>query len=265
MEVLLRLQGIHPVNPLEGRELYEILGTLSARAGLYAVPRLYWIPSRTPNAFAAEIGGDQVIALSSGLLQNLSAREVQGVLAHEIAHLKNDDPKILRLAQISTQATTFLSHAGQMMAILLLPFSLIGFLSFSLPSLLFLILAPWLSTLIQSYLSRQREWEADRVGAILSKDPLGLAQALEKMHRLSTPWYMRVFGINPEKTVPRYFSSHPETRDRISRLKRQAEEYRGPILSPYWSSPPRPSPIHRNTFLDEWIYSMMRDVMPVRR
>src|SRR3712207_1216837 len=150
-----------------------IVRELSQRAGLARVPALYYVPSSVPNAFAVGRGDDTAIAVSHGLLQVLTGREVAAVLAHEVSHVRSGDTTVMSLSDTVGRAVQALSYIGVVSIFLTLPMMLGGNSELLLLSVV-LILVPTLVTLLQLALSRTREFDADLEGATLIGDPEAL-------------------------------------------------------------------------------------------
>ncbi|MFO7156042.1 MAG: zinc metalloprotease HtpX [Pseudomonadota bacterium] len=210
--------------------LYEMVERLTRRAGM-PMPRLYIIPSHTPNAFATGRNPrNAAVAVTSGILQILDRRELEGVIAHELAHIRNRDTLIATIAATIAGAISGLAN--------MLQWGLIfggggdrdreegpaGLLSM----LALIILAPLAATILQLAISRSREFGADATGAQICGDPHALADALEKLERGvqlfpddGHPATASLFIVNPlsGKSLLRLFSTHPPTEERIRRLR----------------------------------------------
>ena len=213
----LRLYGARPLYPDEAPDLWAVLRELAARAGLPAVPVPHYVPSGVVNAFATGSKHHAAIALTDGLLRSLTPRELTGVLGHEIAHIANEDLRVMGLADSISRLTHLLALLGQLAIVLSLPALLLGVAEVNWPALLLLAVAPQLALLAQLGLSRVREFDADRLAAELTGDPHGLASALAKIERVSRSWraWLLPGWGNPE---PSWLRTHPATQDRISRL-----------------------------------------------
>ena len=203
-----------------------------ARAADIPTPRLYVMPSPQPNAFATGRNpAHGVVAVTEGILRMLDERELKGVLAHEMAHIKNRDILVASIAAAIASAITYIAHIG---------------LFFGggrdregggAAALLMMFLAPLGATMIQLGISRQREYLADETGAYLCGDPLALASALQKMSFASgrvplqtEPATASLFIVNPfggGKSMLSLFSTHPPMEERIRRLQLLASELRG--------------------------------------
>ena len=227
----LRLYGARPLHPNEAPDLWAVLRELAARAGLPAVPVPHYVPSGVVNAFATGSKHHAAIALTDGLLRSLTPRELTGVLGHEIAHIANEDLRVMGLADSISRLTHLLALLGQLAIVLSLPALLLGVAEVNWPALLLLAVAPQLALLAQLGLSRVREFDADRLAAELTGDPHGLASALAKIERVSRSWraWLLPGWGNPE---PSWLRTHPATAERIERLLE---------LAPPPAMPPFPS------------------------
>ncbi|TXQ88256.1 M48 family metalloprotease [Escherichia coli] len=227
----LRLYGARPLYPDEAPDLWAVLRELAARAGLPAVPVPHYVPSGVVNAFATGSKHHAAIALTDGLLRRLTPRELTGVLGHEIAHIANEDLRVMGLADSISRLTHLLALLGQLAIVLSLPALLLGVAEVNWPALLLLAVAPQLALLAQLGLSRVREFDADRLAAELTGDPHGLASALAKIERVSRSWraWLLPGWGNPE---PSWLRTHPATAERIERLLE---------LAPPPAMPPFPS------------------------
>lgn len=208
------------VDPVRGGQLARLVEVLAARSELPALPRLYVIPSATLNAFAAGQPEHAAIGITEGLLRRLSMREVAGVLAHEVSHIKNNDLFVMGLADAMTRFSQVLAYVAVLLAVLNIPAWLIGQPTFSWAAIVVLYLAPTVSSLLQLALSRAREFDADREAAGLTGDPLGLASALKSLERQQGRFWEDLMLPVPARRVPTpsLLRSHPETTDRIQRL-----------------------------------------------
>ncbi len=228
-KIVLLLYRAQHVTKDEAPELYEIVEELTQKARL-PMPRIYIIPFEAPNAFATGRNPkNAAIAVTEGLLRILNRRELRGVLAHEISHVKNRD--IL----VGTIAATL---AGAILLIVRMFFWFGGGYRDDRKSanpvvaLLFLIFAPLAATLIQLAISRAREYLADYSGGKLCEDPLALADALRKLDMWAkqipiptTPATSHLFIVQPlsSEDFLHLFATHPPISKRIERLKELAE------------------------------------------
>jgi heat shock protein HtpX len=229
--IAIKMTRSRPVSEIEAPELYDIVGRLSAQAGLPR-PRIFITPSEQPNAFATGRNpAHAAVAVTEGIMRLLSRSELEGVLAHELAHVKNRDVLLGTIAASIAGAITMVAH--------MLQFSMIfgglggsdddggGIIGLA-GSLLMIILAPIAAMLIQMAISRTREFEADADGARIAGRPEGLAGALLKMERAAQKIPMQVnpaashlFIVNPlsGQSMARLFSTHPPIEERVRRLE----------------------------------------------
>jgi heat shock protein HtpX len=216
-----------PVGELEAPRLHAMLDGLVARAGI-PKPALYILPEEAPNAFATGRNPQHsAIAVTAGLLETMQQDEVEGVIAHELAHIKNRDILISSVAATIAGAITVLATFARFGAI----FGGLGSRGDREGGLLGLlamaIVAPIAALLIQLSVSRSREYAADATGAEITGNPHGLARALEKLGRLNkripleaTPATSHMFIVMPlsGSSIARWFSTHPPIDERIRRL-----------------------------------------------
>ncbi len=215
--LVLARAGADRLGEHQAPELHELLGRLFARAGLTMPPRLYYAPSAELNAFAVGGPRDGGIAVTDGLLRSLTLREVGGVLAHEVSHLRRGDTRVMSVAAAMTRMTLWLTTALQLAILVSLPMMLAGELALPWLTLLVVTVAPTLSILLSLALSRNREYTADLEAAALTDDPAGLASALVVLERHQQSWLASLFGRTPPLEVE-WLRSHPSTRERIRRL-----------------------------------------------
>jgi heat shock protein HtpX len=229
--LVLRMSGAREVSREEALELHRMVEELSMRAGI-PKPRVYLIDAPHANAFATGRGPDRAaVAVTRGLLEILTPREVRGVLAHEIAHVANRDVLVATVAAGLATAVTHLAHVAAFAG---LGGGRDGEEGSGGGGLLFLLLAPVGATLVQLGISRQREYLADAAGARIGGDPLALASALEKLHRdaaevpaQAEPATASLHIVNPFAGLGglmALFSTHPPAEERIRRLRALALE-----------------------------------------
>jgi heat shock protein HtpX len=228
-KIVLRMVHAQAVSEGEAPELYAMVKNLALRASM-PMPRVYIIPEDSPNAFAT--GRDEhhaVVAVTEGILRILGRDELEGVIAHELTHIRNRDILIGSIAATLAGAIVMLAHMAQWAAMFGGAGSnddeggnnIVGLI-------LMAVLAPIAATLIQMAISRSREYLADAGGAKISGKPYGLAGALEKLSRASqaipmnaNPSTAHMFIVNPltGRSLMNLFSTHPPIEERIARLR----------------------------------------------
>lgn len=218
-EIVMRLYRARAVPPDES-QLSSLVDVLAFRAGLKARPDLFVVPSMTMNAFAAGTPEKPAIALTEGLLRRLSLREIAGVIAHEMSHIRNNDLEVLGLADLVTRFLQLLSYVAVVLAVINLYTGLRGVEAVSWWAILLLYVSPAISNLLQLGLSRTREFDADREAVSITGDALGLASALRRLETYTGHFWEDLMLPVPARRVPQpsILRSHPANQDRINRL-----------------------------------------------
>jgi heat shock protein HtpX len=199
-------------------ELHRFAAVLASRAGLPAAPPLYYVASPMLNAFAVGRRGDAAIAVTDGLLRRLPGRELAGVLAHEVSHVRSGDLWIMNLSDTIGRVTHALAYAGVLVMLFTLPLTLSGGPS-GLWVFALLALLPTAVSLLQLALSRSREYDADLEAAVLTGDPEGLARALERLEGATGRIWERVLVPHRRAPDPLLLRTHPATAERTHRLR----------------------------------------------
>lgn len=233
--VILRAYRATPITVYDAPELHHALRVLAQRAGLEKVPSLHYIPVGTMNAFAMGLQGNASIALSDGLLRQLSLEEVLGVLAHEVSHIRHNDMFIMATADLMGQMARLLSFAAQGLVLLSVPLILLGEVSIQWLPVFIIMAAPIVSALIQLAISRKREFLADLSAAELMGQPDPLIRALAKLERQNSYWE-RFYRASSDNALLR---THPTTAERIAQLQAVAESAAWePLVVPHQVSSP---------------------------
>jgi len=220
-ETVMRLYNGIPVEGRHGSQLLHLVEVLADRAELARHPRLFVIPSATLNAFAAGTPSNAAIGITEGMLRRLDLRQLAGVIAHEMSHIRNNDLRVMAMADALTRFTQVLAYFGLLLAFLNIPLILMGFDTFSWGAILLLYLAPTLTSVLQMGLSRTREYDADLEAIGLTGDPAGLASALGALERYHGRFWEDLMLPVPARRIPHpsLLRSHPATADRIARLR----------------------------------------------
>lgn len=227
VEWMLRGIGARRLRSEQAPELNRLVAQLSDRAGLSVPPRLFWVPGNVPNAFTVGEGHRASIAISDALFHMLDFRELSGVMAHEISHIRNHDIRLMTLADAITRLTQLLSFMAQLLVLLYIPLWLFGEVSVSVVGIALLILAPAICALLQLALSRSREFRADLDACELTDDPEGLARALQKLEFRERRSLFRLFLPQRQPGEPSILRSHPATEERVRRLLEQVKSRSG--------------------------------------
>jgi heat shock protein HtpX len=227
-KIVLAMYRAQPITEAEAPGLYNMVRRLASKAGV-PMPRVYLIPTEQPNAFATGRNPEHaVVAVTEGILRILDDEELEGVLAHELAHVTNRDILISTIAATLAGAITYLAHMAQWAAF----FGGGRHDDDDGPSpiamMLMAIVAPLAAMLVQMAVSRSREFQADATGARLAGRTWGLSKALEKLEMAkhavpmdANPATAHMFIVNPlsGRALMRLFSTHPPIEERIARLR----------------------------------------------
>ncbi len=212
--LLLRIHGAQKLPWQMAPDLFRLTERLAKRAHLAHVPQLYYLPSSSMNAFTTGSGHNAVIALSAGLLQQLNFKQIIGVIAHEMSHIRHKDMRILGFVATFSELARTLALVGLIMLLLSLPSIVMGTITIGLIPLLLMVFTPMISALIELAIMRNREFDADISAAELLGDPRPLIEALAILDQQASSWE-RYFAIERPN---RLFNTHPETKERIRRL-----------------------------------------------
>ena len=233
-KMVLRMYNAQEVDETSAPQFYAMVRELAQRAGL-PMPRVYLIDEAQPNAFATGRNPENAaVAATTGILNLLSAREIRGVMAHELAHVQHRDILISTISATMAGAISALANFAMFFG---------GRDSEGRPAnpvacILVALLAPLAASLIQMAISRAREYEADRGGAEICGDPNALADALTKIDRYARGIPMQVAEEHPATAqmmimnplsgggIAGLFSTHPATEERVARLRALAAGYR---------------------------------------
>lgn len=240
-KIVLSMYGAREVPPQDAVDLIKTVSGLAKKAKL-PMPKVYIIDTDVPNAFATGRNPKHAaVAVTTGIMRVLKDEELEGVIAHELAHIKNHDTLVSTIVATVAGVITMIANIAQWTAFLGLgnhddeeSFGVTSIVEF-----IFLVLfAPIAATLIQLGISRAREFQADKIGSSISGNPISLANALEKIEYYAkdkvmleaTPATSHMFIVNPfsgaGSWMMRLFSTHPTTSDRVIKLKELAKNVR---------------------------------------
>jgi heat shock protein HtpX len=237
-KMVLRMQGARQIDRRTAPEFYDLVAELAQRAKL-PMPKVYIMDNPQPNAFATGRNPENAaVAATTGLLQLLSREEIAGVMAHELAHVKHRDTLLMTITATIAGAISMLTNFAFFFGgnDRNNPLGLVG-------TLMMVVLAPLAAMIVQMTISRTREYEADREGAVISGNPRSLASALNKISGYArqipneiaerSPAMAHMYIINPlsGQRMDNLFSSHPATENRIAALMAM-EEAQGPSMMP---------------------------------
>jgi heat shock protein HtpX len=236
-KAVLKMYGAEEVTAdnMQFRNYYQMVKSLAENAQL-PMPKVYVINETQPNAFATGRNPENAaVAATTGIMQILSERELRGVMAHELAHVKNRDTLISTISATVAGAIASIAQFGMLFG---------GGRDDNgernvnpILGILVMLLAPFAASLIQMAISRSREFEADRGGAEISRDPKALASALEKIHNYAHQIPNEIAEAHPEtgqmmiinplsgRSFDSLFSTHPRTEERVEKLMQLAALY----------------------------------------
>jgi len=225
-KLVLKMYNAHEVDASSAPQFYAMVADLAQRAGL-PMPRVYLIEEDAPNAFATGRNPEHAaVAATTGILRTLSERELRGVMAHELSHVKHRDILISTISATMAGAISMLANFAMFFG----HRDENGRPANPIVGLLVMLLAPLAASLIQMAISRAREFDADRGGAELSGDPQALASALQKIQRAAQGIPLEAAERHPETAqmmitnplagggLRGLFSTHPSTEERVERL-----------------------------------------------
>jgi heat shock protein HtpX len=230
--MVLSTYGAHEIDRAAAPELYDLVALLASRAGL-PMPRVFLMDEAQPNAFATGRNPENAaVAVTTGLVQSLSREELSGVIAHELAHIRNHDTLLMTITATIAGAISMVAQFGMFFGGHRNNNNGLGIIG----SILMMILAPLGAMLVQMAISRVREYAADNLGARIAGEPMWLASALMKIENAAhqvpnydaerNPATAHMFIINPLSGhgVDNLFATHPSTENRIAALQQLAAE-----------------------------------------
>jgi heat shock protein HtpX len=234
-KIVLRMQGAQEVDVSSAPDYYNLVQQLAQQAGL-PPPRVYVMHSPQPNAFATGRNPqNSAVCASTGLIEMLSREEVAGVMAHELAHIRNRDTLTMTVAATIGGAISMMAQYLQF-GVLFGGRNDRGGGAGRILQFIAMLAAPFAAMLVQMAISRSREYQADRLGSMICGDPMALASALAKIHNAvqqipneqaeAVPAMAHLFIINPLTGggMDNFFSTHPNVENRIAELQKLAQE-----------------------------------------
>ncbi|HXI09049.1 MAG: zinc metalloprotease HtpX [Bradyrhizobium sp.] len=249
--MVLSMYGAHQVDQSSAPDLYNLVAELASRAQL-PMPRVFVMDEAQPNAFATGRNPENAaVAVTAGLMQQLSREELAGVIAHELAHIKNHDTLTMTVTATIAGAVSMIAQFGMFFG---------GHRNNNGPgivgSIVLMIAAPFAAMLVQMAISRTREYAADNLGARICGNPMWLASALSRIENAAhqvpnydaerNPATAHMFIINPltGQGMDNLFTTHPSTENRIAALQQLAAEMGGQVGMPMGgrNSPPPQGP-----------------------
>ena len=220
---VMRMYKASLLTPQQAPQLTQMFRELVSKAELDHMPQLYYIPTRMPNAFATGFKNNTAVAVTDGILRTMNRREINGILAHEVAHLMHGDTNVMALADTMSRLVATVCRMGLFFLIFSGLASVLsgGITLWMILGGLLMFFAQTIMILLQLALSRTREFNADLGAVQLSGDALGLASALRKLERMVSPQrsiWGKIVRPGPKRAQPAFLRTHPPTDERIERL-----------------------------------------------
>lgn len=219
---ILSSSGIRKIHPSDAPWLHQLMARLAARAGLKSVPQLGYLPSPMMNALSVGTRSESAIVVTHGLLASLSQRELAGVLAHEVSHIRNHDLTTLTLSHSVRRMTAIMAQVGGVLLLINIPLMLFSASSLPFSFVLLLIGAPIITLLLHLALSRRLEFNADMGAVDLTQDPASFISALRKISAGGQSLLQLLFPMHRRERSP-LLRTHPDTVERIRRIERVAK------------------------------------------
>lgn len=217
--LILWRMGARPIPAEDAPWLYRALDALAERAGVASAPTVYFMRAPVMTAFTLGTQKEAAVVVSAALLRGLDRRELLAVLAHETAHIANNDMWIMTLADMAARITRTMSFVGLFVLLLSVPLILANGAVMPWLVVPVLVLAPSVVALLQLALSRTREFNADLVAAELTGDPDSLAGALTRIESAERGFWAQILSPRAPDLLPSWLRTHPHAEERIARLR----------------------------------------------
>lgn len=223
--MVMKMYKARPIQRHQSPELFDTFVILCRAAELNPIPQLYYIPSQMANAFAVGNGANAAVGVTDGIVRMMNHREMAGILAHEITHIRCRDTTTMGIADVISRSVAMVARIGFFMTLFSASTFLMGRGGLNLLfSGLVMMGAPMAATMLQLALSRTREFNADRGAAILTGDIQGLSSALIKLQRQQPRGLLEmIFRPGNRRMQPNMLRTHPPTEDRIAALRELVE------------------------------------------
>jgi len=224
--MVMKMYKAQPIERHQSPQLYDNFVLLCQRAELSPIPKLFYIPSKMANAFAVGKGDSAAVGVTDGIVRMMNHREMAGILAHEITHIRCRDTTTMGIADIISRSVAMVARIGFFMMLFSASTFLMGRGGLNLLlSALVMMGSPIVATMLQLALSRTREFNADRGAALLTGDIMGLSSALQKLeHQRPRGLFEMIFLPGNRRKQPNMLRTHPPTEDRIAALKELVEQ-----------------------------------------
>jgi heat shock protein HtpX len=224
--MVMKMYKAQPIQRHQSPQLYDTFVALCQRAELAPIPTLYYIPSKMANAFAVGEGDSAAVGVTDGIIRMMDHREMAGILAHEITHIRCRDTSTMGVADVISRSVAMVARIGFFMMLFSASTFLMGRDGFNLLlSAAVMMGSPMVGTMLQLALSRTREFNADRGAALLTGDITGLSTALQKLeHQRPRGLFDMIFRPGNRRKQPNMLRTHPPTEDRIAALKELSQQ-----------------------------------------
>ena len=224
--MVMKMYKAQPIQRHQSPQLYDNFVLLCERAELSPIPTLFYIPSQMANAFAVGQGDSAAVGITDGIIRMMDHREMAGILAHEITHIRCRDTSTMGVADVISRSVALVARIGFFMMLFSASTFLMGRGGLNLlASALVMMGSPMVATMLQLALSRTREFNADRGAALLTGDITGLSTALQKLeHQRPRGLFDMIFRPGNRRKQPNMLRTHPPTEDRVAALRELVEQ-----------------------------------------
>lgn len=243
-DLVMRMMRGQRLSYVQAPWLFEMVHNLARKANLPKPPELFIVPRAEANALAIGSRRKPAIGIFQGLLNQMNRDELEGVLAHELMHICNNDTTLMNLSNLMHRLTQNIALLGFILVLMSLPMYLLGVAHPPILAMLLLFALPIASQLLLLAISRTREFNADLGAVALTNNPHGLASALNKLEHQRKSLFRHFFPGRNLQTPPSWLTTHPPTKERIARIFEAAQRKEAEAETPY-DHTPRPNPTRR--------------------
>lgn len=243
-DLVMRMMRGQRLSYVQAPWLFEMVHNLARKANLPRPPELFIVPRAEANALAIGSRRKPAIGIFQGLLNQMNRDELEGVLAHELMHIRNNDTTLMNLSNVVHRLTQNIAILGMILVLMSLPMYLFGFANPPILAMFLLFLLPIASQLLLLAISRTREFNADLGAVALTNNPHGLASALHKLEHQRKSLFRHFFPGHNLRTPPSWLTTHPPTKERIARMFEAAQRNEETAEMPQRQAS-RPTPTRR--------------------